>query len=108
MKKLIDQYLIYPNVGFVYNPTDPLRLDLMIILNSAGMQLRFDPVSQRLKLIVVFDASKIHLSYSGKISFSFKEFSCIYLFSCSILFAILLAWFVDYIYIYIYILIILY
>ncbi|RUS19607.1 hypothetical protein BC937DRAFT_87206 [Endogone sp. FLAS-F59071] len=44
---------------------DPLHTDLLLCLPANGLNLRFDPASQRLKSIECFDLSKIKLTYQG-------------------------------------------
>ena len=42
---------------------EPLSVDLVINLTSDGIKLIFDPVSQRLKVILVHDLSLLKLKY---------------------------------------------
>ena len=42
---------------------EPLSVDLVINLTSDGIKLIFDPVSQRLKVILVHDLSLMKLKY---------------------------------------------
>mmetsp|Transcript_15971 Transcript_15971/g.22472 ORF Transcript_15971/g.22472 Transcript_15971/m.22472 type:complete len:433 (-) Transcript_15971:102-1400(-) len=48
-----------------YDPSNPLDSDLTLTLHNVGLRLRFDPVSQRLKLIEVYDVSKCAVAYAG-------------------------------------------
>eukprot|EP00457_Paulinella_chromatophora_P003432 gb/GEZN01003440.1/.p1 GENE.gb/GEZN01003440.1/~~gb/GEZN01003440.1/.p1 ORF type:complete len:414 (+),score=35.72 gb/GEZN01003440.1/:447-1688(+) len=50
-----------------FDPGNPLSEDLCLNLVDYGLQLRFDPVSQRLRLIDVYDLSKVQLEYRGSI-----------------------------------------
>lgn len=65
IKKLSDNYLQYKLVNFVFSDMNPLSLDLVLDLANEGIQLRFDPVSQRLKFIDVYDPKRVTLSYGG-------------------------------------------
>jgi len=51
-------------VHIVYSDKEPLSVDLVINLTSDGIKLIFDPVSQRLKVILVHDLSLLKLKYS--------------------------------------------
>eukprot|EP00164_Ancoracysta_twista_P000607 GFYU01000803.1.p1 GENE.GFYU01000803.1~~GFYU01000803.1.p1 ORF type:complete len:385 (+),score=88.50 GFYU01000803.1:285-1439(+) len=55
-----------PRVEFLYSEENPLDGDMVMTLPDHGMRLRFEPVSQRLRLIEIFDVCKIRLSYSNK------------------------------------------
>eukprot|EP00050_Salpingoeca_kvevrii_P006959 m.292890 g.292890 ORF g.292890 m.292890 type:complete len:447 (-) comp12690_c0_seq1:205-1545(-) len=58
-------FTAFKNVEFIYHNEDPLRYDLVLNLVDFGIQLRFDPVHQRLKLIDVFDLRKQMLVING-------------------------------------------
>ncbi|XP_067119655.1 phagosome assembly factor 1-like [Centruroides vittatus] len=51
------------NVQVLYNEKNPLKADLVIKMCEDGIQLRFDPVSQRLKIIEVNNLNKVKLKY---------------------------------------------
>eukprot|EP00163_Fabomonas_tropica_P026204 TRINITY_DN471_c1_g1_i4.p1 TRINITY_DN471_c1_g1~~TRINITY_DN471_c1_g1_i4.p1 ORF type:complete len:388 (+),score=63.76 TRINITY_DN471_c1_g1_i4:197-1360(+) len=48
-----------------YNAEQPLDTDIILDFPGDGFHLVFDPVSQLLKLIEVYDVSKVELEYSG-------------------------------------------
>ncbi|KAI8055957.1 hypothetical protein BDF22DRAFT_673038 [Syncephalis plumigaleata] len=52
-------------VEFKYNDEDPLSTDLVIRLPKHGLIFRFDPASQRLKSIEVFNFDYTRLTYQG-------------------------------------------
>lgn len=54
-------------VQIIFNDNDPLSLDIVIKLVDDGVLLRFEPKSQRLKVIEIFDVKKLSLSYRGSI-----------------------------------------
>lgn len=58
------QYTTYNRVEFLYNDANPLAVDIVLSLPGEGIELRFDPASQRLKCINVFDPAKVTLTYS--------------------------------------------
>ncbi|RUS30816.1 hypothetical protein BC938DRAFT_478921 [Jimgerdemannia flammicorona] len=62
---LRSQQRIIPSVEFKYSQEDPLTADLLLCLPANGLNLRFDPSSQRLKSIEIFDLSKTRLTYQG-------------------------------------------
>lgn len=66
IKRLSDQYGHFREVSLYYNQANPLALDIVVDVVSEGIQLRFDPRSQRLKFIDVYDPRKIGLLYSGQ------------------------------------------
>ncbi len=45
------------------NPQDPLGMNICIDLVNQGVELRFNPVSQRLELIRVYDLTHVKLIY---------------------------------------------
>eukprot|EP01137_Pigoraptor_chileana_P016156 Opistho-2@72748 len=53
------------NVELKYSDANPTALALVINLADEGIQLRFDPASQRLKMVEVYDLGKTKLSYCG-------------------------------------------
>eukprot|EP01133_Synstelium_polycarpum_P007047 gene7047-8195_t len=56
----------------IFNDADPLSIDIVLKLVDDGVLLRFAPSSQRLRVIEIFDVSKLMLSYRGSI-FSSSE-----------------------------------
>ena len=50
-------------VEISYCQDDPLKHDLTIRLSKDGLKLGFDPVSQRLKVIEIYDLSLVRLKY---------------------------------------------
>lgn len=54
-----------PRVRVVYAPKHPLEKDIVLRVEDLGMQLRFEPTTQRLVMIDIFDITKLGLSYAG-------------------------------------------
>ncbi len=54
---------VVKGVHIIYSDKDPLGVDLVINLTQDGIKLIFDPVSQRLKIILVHDLSLLRLKY---------------------------------------------
>jgi hypothetical protein len=50
-------------VQIVYSDKEPLAVDLVINLTNDGIKLIFDPVNQRLKIILVNDLGLLRLKY---------------------------------------------
>jgi hypothetical protein len=50
-------------VDVLFNSQDPISADIILKLTNDGILLRFEPISQRLKMLEVFDLSKIRLTY---------------------------------------------
>eukprot|EP01116_Phalansterium_solitarium_P022448 TRINITY_DN741_c0_g1_i1.p1 TRINITY_DN741_c0_g1~~TRINITY_DN741_c0_g1_i1.p1 ORF type:complete len:400 (+),score=174.33 TRINITY_DN741_c0_g1_i1:154-1353(+) len=48
-----------------YNEAEPLATDIIVELNEDGLMLRFEPFTQKLKAIEVYDVPKLVLSYAG-------------------------------------------
>ncbi|OQV17748.1 UPF0183 protein C16orf70-like protein [Hypsibius exemplaris] len=55
------------SVEVIYVENDPLAGDLTLRLTGDGIRLVFDPFAQRLKIIEVYDMTKVRLKYSGMI-----------------------------------------
>ncbi|XP_043231878.1 PHAF1 protein CG7083-like isoform X2 [Amphibalanus amphitrite] len=53
------------DVHISYSDTNPLDHDLVINMTNDGIRLLFDPVGQRLKVIEVYNLSKLRLKYGG-------------------------------------------
>jgi hypothetical protein len=49
----------------MYNEGDPLSSTITVCVPDDGLQLRFDPLTQRLVLIDFFDLTKVQLSYAS-------------------------------------------
>ncbi|XP_037094504.1 UPF0183 protein CG7083-like [Pollicipes pollicipes] len=60
------------DVHINYSDTSPLEHDLVINMTHDGIRLLFDPVGQRLKIIEVYNLSKLRLKYGGSV-FSSEE-----------------------------------
>lgn len=58
---------IYDVVHVKYLDEEPLRLDVVISFPDHGFHLRFDPWSQRLRLIEVFDVKRLQMRYATSI-----------------------------------------
>ncbi|KAI4386795.1 hypothetical protein MLD38_004697 [Melastoma candidum] len=56
---------IYDVVHVKYLDEDPLKLDIVISFPDHGFHIRFDPWSQRLRLIEVFDVKRLQLRCSN-------------------------------------------
>ncbi|XP_043707922.1 PHAF1 protein At3g51130-like isoform X2 [Telopea speciosissima] len=55
---------IYDVVHVKYIDEEPLKLDIVINFPDHGFHLRFDPWSQRLRLIEVFDVKRLQMRYA--------------------------------------------
>jgi len=55
-----------PRAEVLYNESDPLTDDIVVGIDELGVQLKFETISQRLKLIDVFDARKSGLGWFSK------------------------------------------
>ncbi|XP_031476298.1 PHAF1 protein At3g51130 [Nymphaea colorata] len=55
---------IYDVVHVKYFDEEPLKLDIVVSLPDHGFHLRFDPWSQRLRLIEVFDVKRLQMRYA--------------------------------------------
>ncbi|GBG83065.1 hypothetical protein CBR_g36682 [Chara braunii] len=58
---------IYESVDIKYCEEDPLLLDLVLSFPLHGFYLRFEPRSQRLRLIEVFDITKLQMRYATSV-----------------------------------------
>lgn len=56
---------IIKGVQVLYNDAKPLEIDLVINLPQDGIRLFFDPISQRLKIILVYNMKFVKLKYCG-------------------------------------------
>ncbi|GJN39342.1 hypothetical protein PR202_gb28453 [Eleusine coracana subsp. coracana] len=55
---------IYDVVHVKYSDEEPLKLDFVISFPDHGFHLRFDPWSQRLRLIEIYDVKRLQLRYA--------------------------------------------
>ncbi|GMH06525.1 hypothetical protein Nepgr_008365 [Nepenthes gracilis] len=55
---------IYDVVHVKYFDEEPLRLDIVISFPDHGFHLRFDPWSQRLRLIEIYDVKRLQMRYA--------------------------------------------
>ncbi|KAL8047315.1 hypothetical protein ABFX02_08G232800 [Erythranthe guttata] len=55
---------IYDVVHVNYYDEEPLKLDIIISFPDHGFHLRFDPWSQRLRLIEIFDVKRVQMRYA--------------------------------------------
>lgn len=53
-------------IQITYSEQNPLDLDVVVGLTQDGIRLLFDPKSQRLKMIEVYDVTKVKLRYCNK------------------------------------------
>nr|DAD40414.1 TPA_asm: hypothetical protein HUJ06_014737 [Nelumbo nucifera] len=58
---------IYDVVHVKYFDEEPLKLDIVISFPDHGFHLRFDPWSQRLRLIEVFDIKRLQMRYAASL-----------------------------------------
>ncbi|KAF9906021.1 hypothetical protein EC991_001103 [Linnemannia zychae] len=65
IRLLRDQAALIPAVELKYSDEHPFTADIVLRLASNGIELRFEPLSQRLKLIKVDDFSRLRLTYQG-------------------------------------------
>ncbi|XP_039265199.2 phagosome assembly factor 1-like [Styela clava] len=56
---------VIKSVEVIYQEKRPIESDLVLNLNSDGIKLVFDSTAQRLKVIEVFNMSKVKLKYCG-------------------------------------------
>ena len=52
---------------FLYDEDMPFEYDLILDLKDIGVQLRFDPMSQRLWMVDVYDVGKVNLKYGEEV-----------------------------------------
>ncbi|KAF9113623.1 Cullin-3 [Mortierella sp. AM989] len=65
IRLLREQAALIPVVELKYSEEDPFAADIVLKLVSNGIELRFEPYSQRLKLVHVYDFSRLRLTYKG-------------------------------------------
>ncbi|CAN0861562.1 PHAF1 protein At3g51130, partial [Linum grandiflorum] len=58
---------LYDVVHVKYYDEEPLKLDIVISFPDHGFHLRFDPWSQRLRLVEIFDVKRLQLRYATSI-----------------------------------------
>ncbi|RKP09799.1 hypothetical protein THASP1DRAFT_28418 [Thamnocephalis sphaerospora] len=63
--KYVQEKNAVAGVEFKYNDEEPLSTDMVIRLPKNGLVFRFEPASQRLKSIEIFQFNHIRLSYQG-------------------------------------------
>ncbi|XP_050293165.1 PHAF1 protein CG7083 [Anthonomus grandis grandis] len=63
---------VIKGVQVLYNDNKPLEIDLVINLPQDGIRLFFDPVTQRLKIILIYNMKLVKLKYCG-LSFNSPE-----------------------------------
>ncbi|RID46807.1 hypothetical protein BRARA_I03447 [Brassica rapa] len=56
---------VYDVVHVKYYDEDPLKLDVVISFPDHGFHLRFDPSSQRLRLIEIYDVKRLQMRYGN-------------------------------------------
>lgn len=56
---------VVKDIHMCYCDSDPLAMDVIMNLTQDGVRLVFDPNSQRLKIIEVYDLEKVRLKYCG-------------------------------------------
>jgi len=55
------------HVELKYYDQEPLSMDIILDLHEDGVMLRFEPKTQQLKCIEVYDVPRVRLSYSGTV-----------------------------------------
>ena len=55
------------DTDFLFDEKAPYNFDIVLDLKNIGIQLRFDPITQRLWTIDVYDIGKMNLAYGGEI-----------------------------------------
>ncbi|CAN1344436.1 PHAF1 protein At3g51130 [Linum perenne] len=58
---------LYDVVHVKYYDEEPLKLDIVISFPDHGFHLRFDPWSQRLRLVEIFDVKRLQMRYATSI-----------------------------------------
>ncbi|KAJ4890185.1 UPF0183 protein [Raphanus sativus] len=56
---------VYDVVHVKYYDEDPLKLDVVISFPDHGFHLRFDPWSQRLRLVEIYDVKRLQMRYGN-------------------------------------------
>jgi len=56
-----------PRVDVIYSQARPLEHDIIVRVEDFGLQLRFDPNSQRLRLIELYEIGKVDVMYAGSL-----------------------------------------
>uniref|UniRef100_A0A8C6M4C7 Phagosome assembly factor 1 n=1 Tax=Nothobranchius furzeri TaxID=105023 RepID=A0A8C6M4C7_NOTFU len=64
---------IIKNVQVLYSEQTPLSHDLILNLTQDGIKLLFDATTQRLKVVEVYDLSKVKLKYCQRVAFTVTE-----------------------------------
>lgn len=62
--ELQTNYSAYP-VNFHYSSDKPLASDMLLDMPDMGFRLRFEPLTQRLRLIDVYDTKRVVMTYHG-------------------------------------------
>lgn len=53
--------------SLIYDVQEPLSVDIILDLNEDGIRLRFEPKTQQLRSIEIYDVPKVVLSYNGAV-----------------------------------------
>jgi len=56
-----------------YNELDPIATDILLDLNEDGVMLRFEPKTQKLKSIIIYDVTRVILLYNKSVFNSPEE-----------------------------------
>mmetsp|Transcript_26624 Transcript_26624/g.50590 ORF Transcript_26624/g.50590 Transcript_26624/m.50590 type:complete len:414 (+) Transcript_26624:460-1701(+) len=67
LKHIQDNEDLYPRIEIKYSEQEPLDHDLVLNFPGSGFHLRFDPCTQRLRLIEIYDVSRIQVRYANSI-----------------------------------------
>ncbi|XP_062514586.1 phagosome assembly factor 1-like isoform X2 [Corticium candelabrum] len=65
VKTLKSQNQTIRSVQILYNQQEPLLQDIVIDLSENGIRYKFDAITQRLKIIEIYDLTKVKLRYGG-------------------------------------------
>jgi len=57
----------FSHVELKYNEVEPLSTDIVLDLNEDGFMLRFEPRTQKLRTIEIYDVLRVTLTYAGEI-----------------------------------------
>ncbi len=66
LSQLVSTQSLKYETNFLFDDKAPYDFDMVLDLKDVGMQLRFDPLSQRLWTIDVYDIGKVNLAYAGE------------------------------------------
>lgn len=56
----------FPSISITYSKKNPVRSPVTIVLKYNGLRLRFDGITQKLRLIEVIEWAKMKLTYKNR------------------------------------------